>query len=117
MMNSFEFEFFFGGFVDLKWGVVADEGFAEFVDGEHEENFTEVEMVVKFGVNSDGEHLGAVDVFGDRFETVAINTPVLPTGADGVFEFIADEVEFNDVGDVGRFDGFSGFCGFCGGHF
>lgn len=111
-MDGFEFEFFFGGFVDLKGGVVADEGFAEFVDGEHEENFIEVEAVIKLRINSDSKHLSTVNMFSDGFKTVAINTPVLPAGADGVFEFITDEIEFNDVSDVGGGGHFKSFQGF-----
>lgn len=81
---------FFVGFVDFKLSEVADDGFAEFVNGEHEDNFCQVDVVLIFGFHSDGEHLNAVNVFGDAFEAVTLDIPDLPAGANSIFERMAE---------------------------
>lgn len=60
------------------------------VENLKKEDFLEIEGVIKLRMNSDGEHLSAVDMLGDTFEAVAVNTPVLPTSADGIFKFITN---------------------------
>ena len=86
--SAFKFNFFV--LINFKRSVVTDESFAKFMDSKHIEDFLEIEGVIKLRMNSDGEHLSAVDMLGDTFEAVAVNAPVLPTSADGVFKFITN---------------------------
>ena len=81
---------FFVGFVNFKLSEIADDSFAKLVNGKHENNFCQINIISIFGFHGDGEHLNAVNVFGDAFEAVTLDIPDLPAGANSIFERMAE---------------------------
>ena len=84
------FGLFFVGFVDFKLSEIADDSFAKLVNGKHENNFCQINIILIFGFHGDGEHLNAINVFGDAFEAIALGVPDLPAGANSVFECMTE---------------------------